>query len=619
MKILTLGVLLSAASSVAAATAPSQTSEIETITVTAHRLPTAAPVLPTIERDPNGCVRVGADALRDLPGFAINQSGSLGTLTQVRVRGSEANHLLVLLDGIDIMDPTTDAGFNFANLNLAGVGRVEYLPGAQSAIWGSDAVAGVLQLTTRPAGRIRRAAIEGGSFDTRSGVVQLADEAGAGYYNLSASEYRTDGTNISRDGSEDDGYRNRSAMASAGTEGETWAVRGLLRHVRTRSDFDPTSFVTGRPEDGDRQNRHEETLAAVSADLFDADRRWQQRFTASWFDTGNRTLSDGARTAKTEGERWKLSSVTGFAIDQRQHLALVVEHERERFAQRGETSFFGDPNQSQRFESTSAGIEYRIDPTERLRLSASARHDRNSDFDDAESFRLAGSYALTDRDRVWIAAGTGIKHPSFVERFGFTPDSFIGNPDLTPEENRHLSAGYEHRTDAWRAAVTVFRDRLEDEINGFFFDPAAGGFTAVNRDGTSRRHGAELELSRRWQNTEVRAGMSYLDAEEPDGVREIRRPEWLAYLSLDQQWSRLQLGIDAYRVGRQIDLDFASFPAERVSLDAYTLLGARVRVPLAGGADVTLRGSNLLDEDYEDQLGYRAPGRALYLELGLDF
>jgi vitamin B12 transporter len=619
MKSLSLLVLLAAAPALAAGETPEPSQPLETITVTAHRLPTAAPVLPVIERTTADRSRVGADAVRDLPSFAVNQSGSLGTLTQVRVRGAEANHLLVLVDGIRVMDPTVDSGFNFANLNFTGIDRLEFLPGAQSAIWGSDAVAGVLQLSTRPSGRVRRATVEGGSFDTRSGALRFADDTDAGYYNLAVSDFRTDGTNISRTGSGDDGHRNASALASAGVERETWAVRGLLRQVRTRSDFDPVSFVTGLPEDGDRQNRHEETLAALSADLLESGGAWHQRFTTSWFETTNRTLTEGARTAATDGERWQAASVTGVALGSRQHVSLVLEHERERFQQRGEASFFGDPNQNQRVRSSSAGVEYRASPTGRIDLSLSGRYDVHSEYDDGRSVRLAVGYRLNDTDRLWAATGTGIKRPSFVERYGFTPDSFLGNPDLEPEENRHLSVGYERRAARWNVSVTAFRDRLEDEIDGFFFDPDAGGFTSVNRLGTSRRDGIEFEVARRWPATEVRLGVSYLDAEEPDGAREIRRPRWLSHVSMTHDWPWARLRLDAFRVGAQHDLNFAAFPAERVTLDAYTLVGARISVPFADRWQASVRGSNLLDETYEDQLGYRAPGRAVYVELGLDF
>jgi len=615
-----LPVLLSAAvlAPALAAAAGSDHKAIETITVTAHRLPSSVGVLPVESRNVGDAPRVGTDALRDLPSFAVSQSGSLGSLTQVRVRGAEASHLLVLVDGVAVMDPAVDAGFNFANFNLTGIERLEYLPGAQSAIWGSDAAAGVLHLSTRPSQDQRRLALEGGSFESRALLLQAAESGESHYYNVAVSDFSTDGTNLARTGSEKDGFDSTSALVSGGVSRDRWALRGLLRGVRTESDFDPVSFVTGMPEDGDRQNRHDEALALLGLDLYGAQRPWQERLTVSWFDTANRTISDGERSAAVDGRRVVVSSVTRLPLAPNQHVELLLEHQRERFEQAGAATAWGDPNQKQRTRTSSAGLEYFLAPTDRLRLSISARHDDNSEFRNNQSYRLGTSFTLGDSSLVWLGAGTGIKHPSFVERYGFTPDQFIGNPGLDSEENRHLSVGLQTEAGAWALSGTLYRDRLEDEINGFFFDGAAGGFTAVNRDGTSKRQGVEVAAARGFGATGLRLGASYLDAEEPDGLREVRRPRWQGFVRLDHALAWGDVGVDAFYVGEQIDLDFSDWPAARVDLDSYTLVNARLRVPLGTRADLTLRATNLLDERYEDILGYRAPGRAYYLQMGFD-
>ena len=622
---LTLCSLLYAASTqVAAAPADSPTDDeqpvddVEYLLVTAHRLPTRTPTVPVIVSDLEDRPDVGTSALRDLPSFAVSQAGSLGSLTQARVRGAEANHLLVLLDGVEIMDPTTDSGFNFANLNMAGIHRLEYLPGAHSAIWGSDAVAGVLQFRTRPVTNVRRLEMEGGSFDTKYAKAQLAASEKDYYYNLSVSDFSTDGTNIARSGSEEDGYDNHSWFASAGLDREHWGLRALVRRARTESDFDPTPFPEFLPVDGDRQNRHDERLALVGLDVASVDDAWEEHLTLSYFKTHNSTEADGVRTASNSGKRWKLQSVTRWQPDPRYHVDLLLEHEKEDFKQRGDAGFFGDPNQRQDFETSSAGIEWLAEVTEGWQVAASARYDDNSQFENSNSFRVSTRYRLRPGTAIWGAWGTGIKQPSFIERYGFTPDSFIGNPDLESEKSAHLSLGVEQALGAWQVNVTTFRDRLKDEIDGFYFDPAAGGFTAVNQRGTSRRYGMELAASRAWTSGDLRLGGSYLHAEDPDGSREIRRPEWLAFARLNQQWGPALMTLELYSVDDQDDLDFAPFPADRVTLDGYTLLNAQVRMPLPKGLELGLRGANLLNTSYEDQLGYEAPGRALYLSLGID-
>jgi vitamin B12 transporter len=616
-----LGLALSATSAASAESTKTDTSKgtpLETIVVTAHRMPGADPVLPVHVRDAERANAIGMEALRDLPSFAISQSGSLGSLTQVRVRGAEANHLLVLVDGIDVMDPTTDAGFNFANLNLAGISRIEYLPGAQSAVWGNHALAGVLHFTTEPTARIRRLTAESGSFDSGFGSLQVADATDAHYYNVSVSDFSTDGTNIARAGNETERYENTSWFASGGIHGENWTLRALNRRTWTTSDFDQTPYPSYLPVDGDAANTHDETLTAIGLDLRGSERPWQQRLTASLFETDNSTETDDARTASTNGRRWLVSSVTEIPFATRHGMILLLEHRDERFEQRGTADLFGDPNQRQEMDSTSGALEYVYRPGLRWRFSASGRRDLNSDFDDSDSVRLGASYQWRDDTLLWGAAGTGIKLPSFVERFGFTPDSFIGNPKLEAERNEHVSLGVEHQRGRWTHALTLFRDRLEDEINGFAFDPALGGFTSVNEDGTSHRQGVEWHSSLAWASGFLRIGANNLDTEDIDGSREIRRPEWQGFATLTQDWRRLRLDLGAFYVDEQIDLDFATWPAERVTLDAYTLAHGELSYELRPGTRLGLRGTNLLDETYEDILGYRAPGRAWYLKLGVD-
>jgi vitamin B12 transporter len=592
---------------------------IESIVVTAQRVPTDAPVLPVLVRDPATAPMVGVDILRDLPSLAISQSGSFGSLTQVRARGAEANHLLVLVDGVDVMDPTTDSGFNFANLNLSGISSVEYLPGAQSAIWGNQALAGVMQLTTEPAGRVRRIALESGSFDSRASGVQLSDRTDDWYYNVSGADFTSDGTNTARQGSERDGFDSSVWSAAGGLIRDRWTLRTLARRVWTTSEYDPTPFPAFLPVDGDQVNTHDELLGLIGFDVRGEERAWEHRLALSLFDADNTTESDGVRTATTDGRRWKVASVTDIPLNSRHNVIVLLETQEETFEQRGEASFFGDPNQHQELDRSSAGLEYVVRPGERWRLSASARHDVNSDFADSDTLRLAGRFQWRDDTSFWMALGNGITLPSFVERFGYTPDTFIGNPDLEAEENQHVSIGTEFHRGRWSHALTLYRDQLEDEINGFVFDPAAGGFTAANEDGTSDRLGAEWNSTTTWLTGSLHVGASWLDSEDPDGTREIRRPRRQGFATVTQQWRRYVFDAGVFRIDEQTDLDFATFPANTVVLDAYTLANAGVRAHLREGMEVGLRWDNLLDETYEDILGYRAPGRSVHLTFGVEF
>ena len=589
--------------------------EIETLVVTAHRLPTQDPVLPVTRIDPSLENALGADALRRLPNLAVSQSGSFGGITQVRLRGSEANHTLVLINGIEVNDPANGSEYNFTHLATFAASAIEFLPGAQSALWGSDALAGVIHLSTIPAGTVRSLSLEGGSFDGYRAGVQLADRSERGYYNLTAFAAETDGVNISRSGDERDGYEHLSWHAGGGWAGDGWRLDALLRQSRTESEYDPSSFIDFLPTDGGGLAEHDELLAGLTAEL--EGERWRQQFKLNHLTTDNPDRSASGEATATEGKRLKAAYSAGYRLSPAHEMLAFVEHEAEWFAQEGAASPFGDPNQKQKLNATSAGLEYIGRAGERLAWSASLRQDGNSDFDDALTHRIALRYRAAGNADLWLNYGKGIKNPSFFERFGYTPDNFIGNPDLKPESNQHLSLGARANIGSAALELTLFRDRLKNEINGFYFDPALGGFTAVNQDGKSKRQGLELTAATQIGGVQLSAGWGYVDAKEADDSREIRRPKHSGHLSAAYERGPWRLHAAAHVVGRQQDFSFATFPAQRVRLEGYQLLRAAAAFKVTANLELSLRLENLLDEDYEDVLGYQTPGRAAYFGVRL--
>ena len=155
-------------------------------------------------------IRFVSEALREAPGIAVSRLGPVGTNTQVRIRGAEANHTVVMIDGVKVNDPFTSE-VDFAHLLAAQIERIEILRGPQSALYGAEAIGGVISIFTKRGapGVQAEAAVEGGSFSTINGMAGVRGATQTVNYALSASAFKSDGTNVSRFGSEDDGYRNR--------------------------------------------------------------------------------------------------------------------------------------------------------------------------------------------------------------------------------------------------------------------------------------------------------------------------------------------------------------------------------------------------------------------------
>lgn len=597
------------------------TENIENITVTASRTATelaaagsSISIITGEEIRRRGAVTL-AELLRDTPGMSVNQAGPRGTVAQVRMRGGEANHLLVLIDGVEANDLSQGNEFNFAHLLTQGIERVEIVRGPQSALWGSDALAGVINIITLPraAEGASSISVESGSFGTTSAAAQVSGGASGNRWSVGANHIEADGTNISRIGNEDDGYRNTTLRGSGRFKvSDNAAVVAMARYTDSRNEFDGTDFVTtGLPVDTDDVSASAQGYVKLGVEL-QLTSTVRQSLAVHYVDTESVTRTGAATDDVTQGERATVVSQTDIEFGQ-QTLSLVAEHERDAFSQRGAITAFGNPNKDLDTDRTSVAAEMRHDSA-LVNVSASFRHERNSEFDDANTWRLTGLVRATDRLGVFAAAGKSIKNPTFSERFGFF-DTFVGNPDLTPETSHSWEVGLRYLVrDTLNVSLSYFDAELTNEINGFVFDSATGGFTADNSIGQSERRGAELEAS--WQPNAMLsliASYSWIDATEPAAgiqIEEARRPGNTAALRANFSANRLNVNVGATHSGHQIDTWFPPFPmaSQRVTLDAFTLVDAAISYAITPNVTVRARVENALDETYEEIYGYRSPG-----------
>lgn len=549
-----------------------------------------------------------ADQLRAVPGAAISRSGSLGGLTQVRFRGAEANHTLVLFEGIEVSDPV-NGDTDFGLLTALPAGQIEVLRGASSSVYGSDAIGGVVAISAaRGAGLTGFA--EGGSFGAFNGALGWqGDKLGVVVSGLS-----TDGVDSSGTGGEKDGSEALSGLVTGTFDlGADWSLSliGLAR--RADSDFESDTDFDGLLNDTDDRTEAQQRLAGAA--LSGKSGPIDHVLRASYNEVDRENFSGGALSDTSTGERTKLSWSPGYASGGHR-LTGLVDFERETY-DREDNSFGGLTNASEAFESFGVAGEYALSKGA-LDLAASVRHDNNrSRFDDATTWRVGAGYVLEGTGgRVRASFGTGVKNPTFTELFGFFPGSFIGNPDLKPEESTSWEIGWEQTLGGFSYSATYFDANLENEIFTAFNPDFTS--TARNRAGTSERSG--VELAGRWQarpNFVLSGQASFFDSQDDTGADEIRVPEMTASLAAD--WllreDGLRAGLAIDHVGEQGDFDFGPFPARLVALDAYTLVALTAEYPVTDRVAVTLRGANLLDETAIDVFGYNGPGAGVFVGL----
>lgn len=564
--------------------------------------------------------RYVAEALRQVPGLHVSRTGGYGGLVQLRVRGAEGNHVLVLIDGVEVSS-TSEGEFDFGGLLADDIERIEVLRGPQSAFWGSDALAGVVNIITRRGPRDgfeTGGQAEYGGDNTRaySGFVRGGTENLDA--SISASKRVTDGFNISDFGNESDGATNATFNGRFNWDIFPGAsVDGTLRYVDRTGETDNQPFASP-VLDTDNETKTEDLYGSLGFTGETPDGAWIQRGRFMITDLRRENFTNGVRSSGTEGERYKALYQITHRLDDpagnRHSLTGGYEWERETF--RAIPPVF-DPSQlvTQMRDLHSLVGEYRGEFADQFFLNGGIRRDFNDQFQDATTYSVAAAWAVPGTGtRLHGSVGTGVKNPTFFEQFGFIPANFVGNPSLTPEFSFGWDVGVEQTLAGGDLVfdVTYFQQDLTDEI---VTDFTVFPFTARNQTGTSERHGWEVSLRAIvFDGLSVGANYTYTHARNPDGTREVRRPEHSGSVRADYVFPNrgATLFAEAIFNGETPDNDFSTFPATPVFLEAYTVVNAGGSFRLTGNIELYGRVENLLDEQYEEIAGYNTQRRTAY-------
>ena len=570
---------------------------------------------------------MATDWLRTIPGVAVAAAGPRGSQTQVRLRGAEANHTLLVVDGIRFNDPAAGNEARFELLGSDLVDRMTLYLGPRSALWGSEAIGGVLAVDTLDPYSAGEHAVGGrgefGGLGSARASAFVRDYSGKVRFSGIAAWMRSDGIDsFGTGGGERDGFENRSASAQltyGPVEALELGVVGLW--VEGESEYDGFDPVTFRRADTLDETRNR--IGAVRGWAKAKSKGWVLTLDGSLLASANRNLLARAPLNRTFGRRFTASAKVAKTIDG--HLLTVAaEHQAERFRARDEV-YFGATRQDRSRALTALVGEWEARWSSKLKTELAVRHDRFSAFADATTVRAGITLDPIRRVQLYAGYGDGIAQPTFYDLHGFFPGSFTGNPALRPERARGWNASV-RLGDSYRKSLTLgyFDNRLTDEIVDVF-DPATFRSTTANATGTSRRKGIEavLELRPNWlSEPRLRFNYTYLDAGERQvagglAVREVRRPRHSAGFTGQGEIGRLLWIATLAYVGARRDSDFESFPVRTVRLDDYVLGSLQLGYRFARGMELFARAENAFDSDYQDVFGYRTEGRTVHAGLRL--
>lgn len=593
-----------------------------TIVVTAAREPVRSDLsgsaITILDRDSIEAVGLPqvTDLLRLSPGVSVSQSGPLGSQTQVRLRGAESNHTLVFIDGIEVNDPAASGDFRFETLLSDGIERIEILRGPQSALWGSEAIGGVVSVTTRVPGTASPVFghAEAGSFGTyrAGGGISIGDDAGG--IVAQADHAQSRGIDTFGLGGERDGYENLTlSLKGVAKPSPSTEVGAVARYTSAETEFDGSDPVTFLRADTLDETRIRGLALRGYGQLALLDDRWTHRVELQHLDTDNINRDGPTYLNRSDASRLKAIYQSSFEAGPHR-VTGAFEHEKQKY-RADDNSFFGGTNQRQSREQNSLIGEYRLTLTDAFSATASVRRDDNDRFADATTWRAAAAGLLGGGFRAHASYGEGVTDPTFTEQFGFFPGSFVGNPDLKPENARGFDAGIGWGNDTTAVDVTWFDADLKDEIVGTF-DSVTFLSGVANATGKSRRNGVEASLDTKATDwLRLAASYTWLDAEQGQvagtaRIKEVRRARHSGSLTAIADLDRLTLAASIAYVGKRGDTDFDTF--RNVTLGDYALVTLSGQYRLSESIELTARVENAGDADYEDVFAYRTPGLAAF-------
>ncbi len=565
---------------------------------------------------------VVSDLLRQTPGVTVTRNGGPGTTTSVNIRGADSDQTVALIDGVKLNDPSSPGGgFNFGNLLIGNIARIEVLRGAQSVLWGSQAIGGVVNLITRqPTEQLAiNARAEGGSFGTGQAFANVSGKAGPVSASLGGGYFTTDGISAYAPGREKDGYRNYGAngsVAVALADSVSIDLRGFYSNGRTDIDgFPAPAFSFGDTREyGDSEQWT--GYAGINAALFDGRFRNRVGFAHTQSDRTN-TDPDGTptETFRGKGRNDRFEYQGSFDVTDAVFATFGVEREVSRFT----TASYGGTPTTGRARLLGVYGQLAVTPVENLTLTGGVRHDDHNVFGGATVFSGSGVWSPNGGNTVLRASySEGFKAPTLYQL-----QSEYGNAALTPERSNGWDAGITQRglDGAVEASATWF-DRTSKDLIAFVscFGITTGVCTG-KPDGTydniARAEAKGLEFALRLRPTQaftVAAAYTWIDAENRAagttnfGRKLPRRPADSLSVNADYRFGfGLATGATVTMVGDSFD---NASNARR--LDGYVLTDLRASFPVTGRVEVYGRVENLFDERYQTIFQYGTPGRAAY-------
>lgn len=568
------------------------------------------------------------ETLKSVEGINVISFGSHGGLSSVFMRGADPGQTLLLIDGV-VINYTSDPGntVDLSSISIDNIERIEIVRGPQSILYGSSALAGVINIITNkiPSSPKYNINFEGGTYKTYRGGISAAGSANNLFYNLSLSRFQSEGFSSAKGttgNEENDSYYNNNISGSVGylfNEKNNLILTGRFTKLRLNYDQSGGSFG----DDPNLVNRAEEKSFKLEGNFTLLNDKWKLIPSVS-FIRNVRNDEDDFDAINTnsfvrslyDGKRLKTDLQNNFEILPGQTLVAGISWEEEKALTEYYSESAWGPFESV-FPEVSSNIlsfylQQQFSINNRFFGAVGGRVDRHSNFGTVFTYRIAPSYYIRESDtKIKATIGSGFKAPSLY----FLNDSFIGNPDLLPEKSLGWDAGFEQFLPKLNTifSVTYFNNKFSEL---FGFDE---NFKAINIKSAITK-GVELSLFvSPTNNFNIKFSHSIVDAKnktenDPDENKNlVRRPSRKTTADFSYLWNeKLSTNLEIIYTGIREDINFDTFPFERINLGDFTLVNFSTSYKLNDLFSLTGRVHNLFDKNYEEIFGYNVAGRSIY-------
>lgn len=562
-----------------------------------------------------------ADILREVPGVQINRSGGLGTLTEVRLRGTEANQVVVLIDGIEVTDPANSSQFDFGDLEAANVERIEVVRGPTSTIYGGDAVGGVIQIFTKRGEGTVHGSVKGeiGSQMTR----RASGNAGFSYkwvdFTLAPHLVTTEGISIAErenGNPENDGYRNQGFTAILGVQPiPELEITGIWRQDDSKSELDTGFAPPFNAADSaalqKRMRRHWKIEGKLT--LFDG--LWENIASYSVGRTNLRSFNAArVETFGNEGTKRKLEYQTNLYPAEWLTVTAGIDRERETISQ---TAF---PQLKRTADIHGYYGQAQVNPFGGLHLTGGVRLDKHDTFGTQDSYRLNAAYVIEETGtKLRGGWGTAFKSPTLAELFTSNPAfGIVANPNLGPEFSRSWEVGVDQRfwDDRAKAEVTYFNTDVYDLIQN------TGTFPNITPRNVGRAdiQGVESALTvSPLETVDVVAQHTWIAHQSrATSSRLLRRPKHTA--SVNVAWRPIEgLTLDVTGTYRGLSIDTNFTTGMREEMDPNLEFDAAVSYDINDHVTVYGRAENITNEQNQELVDFGVRGRSFFVGMRARF